>query len=199
MAGGFRRVPMPAWLRRSPVILTWAGRWWHRRGPETASRTAAVAGLSALLVAPVLLALVVWSYLQPAQTVQVDSPYLVGSEVRDGPVTFVVHLVRCGETPEAVHGQRCEVVVGARNHGSHPVTIPALAQTLLADTGAQHRPAVGEQPKPFGTLAPGEAAAAELTFDLPATSQVTAVRVHAGPYTEGQAVKVDHPLPLAGK
>lgn len=162
----------------------------------TATRTAAVTGLSVLTLGPVVLALGVWAYLRPEPAGEVAAPQPVGVEVRDGPVAFVVHVVRCGRSDRAMHGQMCEVVVGARNDGNHPVRIPAAAQLLLADTGARHLPAPEEERIPFGTLVPGEAATAALTFDLPADSRPTVVQVHTDPYTEGRAVQVGTPLPL---
>lgn len=160
-------------------------------------RTAAVAGLSVLTLGPVVVAWGVWSYLRPASPNEVAAPQPIGVEVRDGQVAFVVHLVRCGPSARAVHGQRCEVVVGARNDGNHPVRVPAGAQLLLTDTGARHLPVPEEERLPFGTLVPGEAATAILTFDLPTESRPLAVQVHTDPYTEGQAVRIGTPLPLA--
>jgi hypothetical protein len=121
----------------------------------------------------------------------------LGTEVRDGPVTFVVHSVACGPAEaETVHGQLCEITVGARNDGAEEITVPGGAQLLHGSGGARLR-AVPSDAEPFGTMAPGQAATAIIAFDIPAGSIVSHVEVHATPYSRGQAVVVDGPpLPL---
>ena len=124
---------------------------------------------------------------------------LVGTEVHDGAVTFVVHTLRCGtaEPDQAMHGRLCELTVAARNDGPHEVTVPASIQRLAGPRGARHLPVPDGDPVPFGTLAPGEAATARITYDLPEHASITHVEVHADPTTDGTAVGLPGPpLPL---
>lgn len=176
-----------------------ATRWWRRYWRNGAATLVALAGFGLVALGPAGIAAGLRDHTQrQAEAAAAAQPYL-GMEVRDGPVSFVVHRIQCGMAEagdETTNGQRCEVTVGARNDGTEEVTVPGTEQLLRATAGARHRPTDGE-PEPFGTIAPGEAATATIAFDLPPRSVATHVEVHASPYTRGQAVAIGGPpLPL---
>jgi hypothetical protein len=154
-------------------------------------------GLVMLTVGPAALAVGAHAYAQwTEQQRKVAHPPL-GTPVRDGAVTFVVHTLRCGQVApdRAVHGRLCEATVGARNNGVEQVTIPGALQKLAGPEGTRHLPATDE-PEPFGTIDPGEAATAILTYDLPTHATITHIELHGGPYTHGRLVALDAQLPL---
>lgn len=173
--------------------------WWRRHWRAGAAALTALAGLALLAFGPAGIARGVHDYTQRRAAAALESAHLTGTEVRDGPVSFVVHMIHCGEGGKgSVYGQRCEITVGARNDGPATVTIPGPAQRLHGSEGARHNP-VGNDPAPFGTLRPGQAATATIEFDVPLHSTVTHVEVHAGDYSRGQAVLLlGPPLPLPG-
>ena len=155
----------------------------------SAASLMALAGLVLMVVGPTATALGWHEYVR-IRTATTDTSHPLGAEVRDGPVTFVVHEVRCRTTDEggSLNGKRCEVTVTARNDGEEPVTIPGSAQMLHSPEGVRHLPTSG--PRPFGTLAPGQDARAMIKFDVPARVEVTHVGVHADPYSEGAEVRL---------
>jgi Domain of unknown function (DUF4352) len=170
---------------------------WHRYGRAVAAGLAALAGLTLLAAGPAGFALGVREQLQRrSEAVEATRPTL-GSEVRDGPVTFVVHGVHCGAAEdETVNGQLCEVTIGVRNDGTEELAVPGPAQTLYGSAGARLRPVL-QDPEPFGKIGPGQAATATIPFDVPSQSVITHVEVHATPYTRGQPVAIGGPpLPL---
>lgn len=171
--------------------------WFHRHWRGTAAVTAAFVGLSMLTLAPAGAAVGVNGLAQQQARQSTAELPQIGAEVRDGPVTFVVHLLRCGADPDGTrHGQLCAVTIGARNDGLEDVTVPGTRVALVGSKGAHHLPA-GDDPEPFGTLAPGEAATAKLRYDLPLGWRAHQVLVHADPYSPGQAVAIGGPpLPL---
>jgi hypothetical protein len=174
------------------------GSWWRQHWREAAPALAALAGLMLLTLAPAGLALGAHDFLQRQERSAAAGAHQPGSAVRDGPASFVVHTVHCGaaDGSGARNGQLCVATVEARNDGDSELTIPGTAQRLHGSRGARHVP-VADQPKPFGTLRPGEAATATIRFDLPPHSTVTFVEVHATAYTRGQAVAIaGGPLPL---
>src|SRR5690606_14835374 len=73
----------------------------------------AVGGLALLVLGPAGVALLVRDYATGEST----TTHRIGEPVRDGPITFVVHQVRCGPHEDSVHGRLCEVTLGARNDG----------------------------------------------------------------------------------
>lgn len=155
------------------------------------------AGFGLLTAGPAGLVLGVRDYTQRQADAALTAEPQLGTQVRDGPVAFVVHSVACGPAEaETVHGQLCKVTVGARNDGIEEITIPGGAQLLHGSGGARLR-AIPSDGEPFGTMAPGQAATAIITFDIPTGSIVSHVEVHATAYSRGQAVVVDGPpLPL---
>lgn len=172
--------------------------WWRRHWRAGAAALTALAGLAVLAFGPAGIAQSVHDYAQRRAAAAIASAHLVGTEVRDGPVAFIVHMVRCGEVTESAFGRQCEITVAARNDGPAEVTIPGAAQRLHGSEGARHNPVEGD-PEPFGTLRPGQAATGTVRFDVPPHSTVTHVEVHSGDYTRGQAVRLlGPPLPLAG-
>lgn len=153
-----------------------------------------LAGLAVLALGPTGLAL---GWHEQAQRADREAPeHLLGAEVRDGPATFVVHEVRCGDGEDTVHGQRCLATVAVRNDGDARLTIPGQAQVLHGPDGVRHLPVDGN-PMPFGVLPPGESATTVIEFDLPSHAMVTHVGVHADVYSEGVPVSLGGPpLPL---
>lgn len=167
---------------------------WHRhwRGGLTAS--VALTGLALLALAPAGVALGVHDAAQPDPRAAGGTHHL-GTEVRDGAVTFVAHKIHCGAAPEqSTNGKLCEITVGARNDGAAPVTVPGLVQFLHSADGARHLPA-GDR-APFGVLEPGGAATATLRFDLPPRATATGIELHASAYSPGVTVAVGTPYPL---
>lgn len=170
--------------------------WWRRHWRAGAATLTALAGLALLAFGPAGIAREIHDYAQRRAAAAVESAHLPGTEVRDGPVSFVVHMIHCGRVKKSLYGQRCEVTVGARNDGPGQVTIPGAAQRLHGSEGARHNP-VGDDPEPFGTLRPGQAATGTVRFDVPPHSTITHAEVHSGDYTRGQAVRLlGPPLPL---
>jgi hypothetical protein len=171
--------------------------WWRRHGRATAAALAALAGLALLTLGPAGVALGLRDHAQRQAEAARAAQHQLGTEVRDGPVTFIVHNIHCGPAEaETVNGQLCEITVGARNDGAEKIPVPVGVQVLYGTGGARLRP-VPEESTPFGTLEPGEAATATIAFDIPARSVVSHVEVHATPYTRGQVVIIDsRPLPL---
>lgn len=169
--------------------------WWHRCWRPITAGLAALAGLALLAAGPAAFALGIRDQLQ--RRAAENTQHKLGTEVRDGPVTFVVHTVACGAAEEAtVYGQLCEVTIGARNDGTEELIVPGPAQVLYGSAGARLRP-VRQDAEPFGTIAPGQAATATIAFDVPSKSVITHVEVHATPYTRGQPIAIDGPpLPL---
>jgi hypothetical protein len=174
-----------------------SGSFWRRRWRTAAATLTALAGLALLTLTPAGLALGVHEYSQRQAEAAKAAQHQLGTDVRDGPVTFVVYNIHCGPAEtETANGQLCEVTVGARNDGVEKLAVPGPAQMLYGTGGARLRPMPGD-PKPFGTIKPGEAATATIAFDIPARSVATHVEVHATPYTRGQVVIIDvRPLPL---
>jgi hypothetical protein len=171
--------------------------WWHRYWRPVAAGLVALAALSLLAAGPAALALGVRDELRRQDAAAEAARHRLGTEVRDGPATFVVHSVHCGAAEgETTNGQLCEVTIGVRNDGPEELAVPGLAQMLYAAAGARLRPAT-EEPEPFGKIGPGQAATATIPFDVPSQSVITHVEVHATPYTRGQAIALDGPpLPL---
>jgi hypothetical protein len=172
-------------------------RLWRRYWRGGAATLVALIGLGLVTAGPAGVAAGLRDYAQRQVAAAAARQHLLGTEVRDGPVTFVVHQIQCGAAEdETANGQLCEVTIGARNDGDEEVTVPGSQQLLYGTKGARHRSATGES-EPFGTIAPGEAATATIAFDLPPGWVATHVEVHATPYTRGQAVAIDGPpLPL---
>jgi hypothetical protein len=169
--------------------------WWRGRWRAGAAALTALAGLGLVAFGPAGVVMGVRDVTQ-RQAAAAASRYQVGTEVRDGPVAFVVHEVQCGAAPElATQGQLCLVTVAARNDGDERLKVPRSAQVLHGADRARHWPTGGD-PTPFGSLKPGETATAVLVFDLPPASVPTHVEVHADAYSAGQVVAVDRPLPL---
>jgi hypothetical protein len=168
---------------------------WQRHWRAGAAGLTALAGLALVALGPAGFVLGVRDQLQ--RQAETATPHKLGTEVRDGTVTFVVHSVHCGAVEgDAVNGQLCEVTIGVRNDGPEELVVPGPAQVLYGSAGARLRPAI-EGPEPFGRLGPGQAATATLAFEVPAESAITHVEVHATPYTRGQVIAMDGPpLPL---
>lgn len=122
--------------------------------------------------------------------------YRVGDPVRDGPVTFVVHQVRCGPAEEdSMHGRLCEVTVSAVNEGAEEIPVPSLAQTLHVAEGGRHqpvRPGTGQ----LGPLEPAQSATAVIRFDLPLAATISHLELRADTYARGVPVAVGTPYPL---
>jgi hypothetical protein len=186
-----------ALLRRpAPAVRRLATRWWHRYWRGGAATLTALAGYGLLALGPAGVAAGIQEYRQwRAATAAADQP-LLGVEIRDGPIAFIVHSVHCGTAAETVNGMLCEVTVAARNDGDQALTVPGSEVVLHGAEGVRHRP-VAAEPEPFGAIPPGAAATALIGFDLPPTSEPTHVEVHAGPYTAGQRIALGGPpLPL---
>lgn len=167
------------------------GRFWK---PAVASLTALV-GLALVTLGPAAVALL-WQDRSQSQAQERAGQHYLGMPVRDGPITFVIHEVRCGPDSEATHGQRCEVTIGVRNDGAEETTVPGSAQRLRVAEEAWHQP-VNIDKELFGALAPGKTATAVLGFDLPRHVTATHVEVHSDTYSRGQPIDVGGPpLPL---
>lgn len=179
---------------------TTSGGLWDRRWPTGVAALTALTGLSLLALGPAGLALGVREQLQRRTEAAALAEHTLGTEVRDGPVSFVVHTVHCGPAEsDTTNGQLCEVTIGARNDGTEPLAVPGPAQLLFGTAGARLRPVL-QDPEPFGRIGPGQAATATIPFDVPSTSVITHVEVHATPYTRGQPVALGGPpLPLPAK
>lgn len=157
---------------------------------------AALAGLAAMALGPAGIVLL-WREQGERQEAAVAAvAHYVGTPVRDGSVTFVVHELRCGSDRESPAKRRCEVTLGARNEGSQKVEVPAAAQWLRVAEGARHQ-AVNLDERMLGELAPGKSATAVLVFELPRHATVTHLEVRADPYSPGTPVDVaEQWLPL---
>jgi hypothetical protein len=157
----------------------------------------ALAGLALVALGPAALVVAWRDHAAHLERAQAQETYRVGDPVSDGPVTFVVHEVRCGAAPEeeTTHGQLCEVTLGARNDGEEAVRIPGGAQILRGSLGARHQPTRAGATL-LGTLEPRQAATAVLQYDLPLHSTVTHVEVRADTYSRGIPVAVGAPYPL---
>jgi hypothetical protein len=180
-----------------PEVGGLLARWWRRYWRGGAAALVALTGLGLVTMGPAGVAAGLRDYTQRQAATAAARQHLIGTEVRDGPVTFVVHQIQCGAAQdETANGQLCQVTIGARNDGDEEVTVPGTEQLLYGTKGARHRSVTGES-EPFGTIAPGEAAAATIPFDLPPGWVATHVEVHATPYTRGQVVAIGgRPLPL---
>lgn len=177
-------------------IRRWWRRWWRRYWRGGAAALVALAGLALLAFGPAGLAVGARDYTQQRAQAAAAAEPQPGVEVRDGPISFVVHTIQCGSA-ERGDGQRCQVTVEARNDGGEELTVPGAAQRLHGSEGARHSPAADQPGEPFGTLRAGQAATAMIRFELPAHSRPTYVEVHATAYTRGQAVAITGgPLPL---
>jgi hypothetical protein len=147
-----------------------AARGWRRGWRPGVAGLVALAGLALLTLGPAA-AVAAWQE-HAEQRAQVRSDHHVGDPVQDGRVTFVVHEVRCGAAEESTHGQRCEVLLGARNDGADDVTVPARAQTLHVLQGARHLPTTAGTGR-FDSLGPQQTATEVISFDLPLDTTVT--------------------------
>jgi hypothetical protein len=167
---------------------------WNQYWRIGAAGLVALAGLSLIAFAPAGLALGVQQYTELQDSGERLARQQLGAEVKDSEVGFVVHHIRCGPAspPEATHGRLCEVLIGVRNHGRQPVTVPGNRQLLAGPEGLRHLPVPGD-PEPFGTLAPGAAATAVLTYDLPEHAELTHVQVHGRAHSDGEAVGLSGP------
>lgn len=182
LVAGYRRL-------RDPVFR-------HRVLRPAAVAAAALVGLAALTLGPTGLLLLWQARVEHQRAEAAATATYVGSPVRDGPVTFVVHELRCGSDDATTFGRRCEVTLGVRNDGTHPVTVPAEAQWLLVAEGARHQ-AINVDDIPLDELGPGQSATAVLVFDLPRHATVTHLEVHADAYSHGVPVDVaGQSLPL---
>lgn len=174
--------------------------WRYWRGGAAA--LVGLAGLALIAFGPAGIALGTRDLAQRQAQAAATAGHPLGREVRDGPVSFVVHQVNCGKLETGSRsrfGQLCEVTVEARNDGTEEVTVPGVAQRLRSSEGARHAPIARPGSNPFGTLAPGQAATATVRFDLPAQATATHVEVHASPYTRGQPVVIGGAVvPLVG-
>lgn len=159
----------------------------------SATLLVALAGLAVIILGPTGLA-VGWHEHTQEQAAAEQAKHPLGSEVRDGPASFVVHEVRCGADDETRHGQRCVATVAVRNDGEETLRLPGVQ--LHSPDGVRHVPAAAD-PAPFGTLEPGDSTTSAIEFDLPPHAEVTHVGVRADPYSSGVAVFIgDRPLPL---
>ncbi|QSB14516.1 hypothetical protein JQS43_24050 [Natronosporangium hydrolyticum] len=165
---------------------------WQEHWRAITAGSVALGGLALLAFAPAGLALGVERFAERNADAAIGHP--LGAEVTDGHITFIVHEIRCGpdEQGETTHGRLCEVTIGARNDGTATATIPGDRQHLAGPDGLRHLPVPGE-PAPFGTLPPGTAATAVLSYDLPEHADITHVRLHGDVYTEGESVGLDAP------
>lgn len=169
---------------------------WRRHWRIITATSVAVGGLVLLAFAPAAVALGIQQYSEQSGDISGRGYPPLGTQVRDAQVVFVVHQIRCGAAEQTTQGRLCEVTIGARNGGPEPVTVPGGMQRLAGPEGLRHAPVPGE-PAPFGTIAPGAAATAVLSYDVPPQADITHIVVRAGPYTEGQPVALDgRPLPL---
>lgn len=181
--------------RRTPAPTRGRDRRRTRFGRATAAALVGLTGLAVIVLGPTAIA-VGWHAQHQIRTAQEQARNPLGSEVREGPATFVVEEVRCGADDDTVHGQRCLAQITARNDGDDGLTIPGVAQVLHGPEGVRYLP-VDEEPEPFGTLEPGESATAEFRYDLPPHGRVTRVGVHVDVYSRGEAVTLGGPpLPL---
>lgn len=158
--------------------------------------TAALLGFTSVILGPAGIALL-WQHREERQeaVLAATADYL-GTPVRDGAVTFVVHELRCGSHDESPAKRRCEVTLGARNDGSATVTVPAAAQWLRVAEGARHQ-AVNQVEQMLGELAPGQSATAVLVFEVPRHATITHLEVRADAYSPGTPVDVaGQSLPL---
>jgi uncharacterized protein DUF4352 len=171
--------------------------WWDRYWRPVAAAATALAGFALVALGPAGFALGVRDQLQRRTEAVQTAQLKIGTEVRDGPITFVVHSVHCGAAEEeTLNGQLCEVTIGVRNDGPEELAVPGPAQVLYGSAGARLRPVPGDS-EPFGKIGPGQAATATIPYDVPSTSVITHVEVHATSYTEGQAIALGGPpLPL---
>jgi hypothetical protein len=169
----------PAWPGRSGT---------GRLGRAVGASLIALLGLAFLAVGPTAVAVGWHGYLEIRAAEELAAQPVAGTEVRDGPVSFVVHEISC-KTDEAwsVNGRVCEVRVTARNHGQEAVTIPSAAQGLLGPEGLRHLPV--SDPEPFGTLRQGDEETAVIEFDVPPHALITHVAVHADAYSEGVRIR----------
>lgn len=168
----------------------------HQVLRPAATAAAALAGLATLTLGPAGIALLWQAGAEHRQAEAAATATYLGTPVRDGPVTFVVHELRCGSDDESTYGRRCEVTLGARNDGRGTVTVPAGAQWLRVAEGARHQ-AVNLDEATLGELRPGQSATTVLVFDLPRHATVTHLEVHADTYSQGAPVDVaGQSLPL---
>lgn len=167
--------------------------FWQNHWQPVVTGLVALAALAMVTLGPTV-AVLVWH--NNTSQAQAAPTYRVGDSVRDGPVTFVVHQVRCGAAEEdSLHGRLCEVTVGAHNEGTEKAPAPSLAQTLHVSEGARHqpvRPGTGR----LGPLEPGQSATAVIRFDLPLAATITHLEVRATTYARGVPVAVGTPYPL---
>lgn len=162
----------------------------------TVAVVAALAGLTLVTMGPAAIVLLWHKHDERQEAAVAATAHYLGSPVRDGSVTFVVHEVRCGSDRDDTSRRRCEVTVGARNDGSDTVNVPASAQWLRVAEGARHQP-VNRDDQLLGELAPGRSATAVLVYQLPRHATVTHVELRAGPYSPGTPVDVaGQSLPL---
>lgn len=170
----------PNWPGQHPI---------GRFGRALAASLVALAGLAFIAVGPTAVALGWHGYLGLRAAEQAAAEPVIGSEVRDGPVGFLVQEVTCElDAAWSVHGRLCEVHLVARNHGEEPVTIPGRAQALDGPDGLRLLPVSG--PEPFGTLHPGDEETAVIEFDVPPHAVLTHVGVHADAYSEGVQIRL---------
>jgi hypothetical protein len=166
-----------------------------RFGRASAAGLVALTGLAMITLGPAAIA-IGWHTQNQIRIAQETTRNPIGTEVREGPATFVVHEVRCGADDDTVHGQRCTAEVTVRNDGAEELTVPGIAQVLQGPDGVRYLPVLAD-PEPFGTLEPGEDATATFRYDLPPHGRVTHVRVHSDVYSRGEAVTIGGPpLPL---
>jgi uncharacterized protein DUF4352 len=178
-------------------IVSQAASRWRRHWRAGIAAVVALAGFALMALGPAGFAFGVRDELQRRADAVQAAQLKLGTEVRDGPITFVVHSVHCGAAEkETTNGQLCEVTIGVRNDGTEELAVPGPAQVLYGSAGARLRPVPGDA-EPFGKIGPGQAATATIPFDVPATSVITHVEVHATSYTRGQAIALGTPpLPL---
>ncbi len=166
-----------------------------RFGRASAAGLVALTGLAAITLGPAAIA-IGWHAQHQIRIAEEATRNPIGTEVREGTATFVVHEVRCGANDDTVHGQRCTTEITVRNDGEEELTIPGTAQVLHGPDGVRYLPVL-DDPEPFGTLEPGEDATATFEYDLPPHGRVTHVGVHFDVYSRGEAVTIGGPpLPL---
>lgn len=178
---------MPGWPRRELA-------WWRRNRRTGLTGLIALVGLSAVTLGPAAaVTLLATQVDQPEEPTQVNR---IGQPVPSGPVTFIVHEVRCGpDEQRAEHGRLCEVTLGVRNEGTSDITVPSLAQSLHVVEGARHQP-IEDGTGDLETLAPAEAASVILRYDLPLGTTISHLEVRPDTYAQGQPVAVGVPYPL---
>jgi hypothetical protein len=170
----------PAWPGRTGL---------GRFGRAITASFIALLGLAFFAIGPTAVAFGWHGYLKMRTAERVAAEPVVGAEVHDGPVSFVVHELECEiEVAWSVHGRLCEVRITARNRGDEPVTIPGSAQMLHGPEGLRHLPI--SDPAPFGTLGPGDEETAVIEFDVPPHALITHVGVHADPYSDGARIRL---------